>query len=87
MLNIVKKCHENGDLNNLGFDVVTKEGSKCRFKPTKKGLHVHRPSTKEGGNMFGEIGDIEESIGGNCYATLGIDKMIPGATKIIRFVD
>ena len=36
--------------------------------------------------MFGEADNIEESADGNCYATLGVDKMIPVVMKRVRLV-
>ena len=48
------KYHKTRDLDDLGFGATTKDGFKCRFKQTKKGLHAHLPIMKEGGNVFGE---------------------------------
>ena len=65
------KFHESGNINDLGFDVETPQGFRCKFTPTPQGLHVYHVNKDCKGKIFGgaKVDDKLLHVG-SCHAIM-----------------
>ena len=47
-------CHRTGDVRELCYNVITNEGGKCKFVPTRNGLHAWVVNEQSAKAFFGE---------------------------------
>ena len=81
-----KRFRQTRNIEELSYQVTTRERFKCRFSPAPKGVHAYENDSSNSENIFGTVG-LDESMhdeGCVCHATL--DENIPSeADKHIQF--
>ena len=70
--------HRTRDIKNLGLEVITPQGLKCKFRPTYQGSHLHQVEKNNRGRIFGDIvNNINNSYVGSCHVIMqGQDNIV-----------
>ena len=62
------KYHKSGNIEDLCYDVITSEGHRCKFIPTRQGLHVYKIQCKNSKDILGSrCTDNKTIFGGSCH--------------------